>query len=94
MNRHERRARKATDVAFGGGKLEARYGSRTIKLEVLVNTDEDLQTVATRVSQAVGGPGRRMAVVQGDVLEPEDGVRTWAKWLPQLQEQLARRGQA
>lgn len=94
MNRHQRRAQKARDVTFGGGQLEARFGGRTIKLEVWINTDEDLQTVATRISQAAGGPGKRMAVVQGDLLTPADGVKAWDEMLPVLEQQVAGRGQA
>ncbi len=94
MNRHQRRAQKPRDVAFGGGKLEARFGSRTIKLEVWINTDEDLQTAANRVSQAAQGPGLRMTVVKGDLLEPDDGIKAWDEMLPILQQQVDRRGQA
>lgn len=80
------------EVKAGGGKLEARFGGRTIKLEVWVNTDEDPHVVADRVAQAAKGPDLRMAVVAGGVLDPEDGAKVWTKMLPLLERERGRIG--
>lgn len=45
-----------------GGKSEVRFGGRTVKVVVSINTDEDENVVAKRIHEAARGPNQRMAV--------------------------------
>lgn len=56
---------------------EIRYGGRTLKVTVLVNTDEDEQAVVERIDGAARGSKDCMSVVMLDVVDPEQAKPVW-----------------
>lgn len=80
MNRKERRAHEAQGIDIGDPTV--RYDGRTIEVKVVVNTDESVETVIARLIPAGKGPGKRMVVISGGVVEPEAAATFWNGVIP------------
>jgi len=76
----------------GVGELEVKYDGRCLKFEVIINTDEPDFALAERLQKAASGPGQRMALVMGGVLEPEDAKTVWDKVLPMMKNAARKHG--
>jgi hypothetical protein len=91
VNRKERRAHASRGVDIGDARLK--YGGRTIELKIVINTDETVDEVVSRVAPAAKGPGQRMVLVSGGLVEAESAEAFWSDVLPHVKQQAARGGQ-
>ncbi len=63
---------KKVKAKIGGGVRGALFGGRTIEVRVFVNTDEGIETVADRVTDAAKGPHRRQIIATAGEVPVED----------------------
>lgn len=89
MNRHHRRATKAQGLDIGIS--EVRYEGRTLEVKIIINTDESVEEVVSRVIPAAKGPNRRMVIVTGGIVKSEHAKKIWDAFLPHIKDQ-ARKG--
>lgn len=86
MNRQERRKR-GIDI----GQTGVQFNGRTLKVEVIINTDESLENVVSRIIPAAKGPHSRMVIVTGGVVPEDDAKGVWDVVIP-IAEDQARKG--
>jgi len=74
------------------GELEVKFNGRCLKFEVIINTDEPDFAVAERLQRAASGPGLRMALILGGILQPEDAAKVWDTALPMMKNAAKKHG--
>jgi hypothetical protein len=76
--------------------VEIKYGGKTVKLTVLINTDEPPMAVLERVRKAVkGAPNAPMCLILVDEIAPGEEVSsTWEKAMALVEAQHERMGRA
>lgn len=89
MNRYQRRAHAAKGIDVGDTTVK--FGGRTLEVKILINTDESLNDVVSRLLAPARGPAKRMVVVTGGEIDIEAGKKFWEDVLPHV-EQQARSG--
>jgi len=90
--RVKRRRALGDDPRLDGA--EARFDGRTLKLTVLVNTDQDVNEVAERVKEAARGPGMHMAVAIGEEVPSDLADELWSLLLGMMEQQVKWEGKA
>ena len=74
------------------GDPSLRYDGRTLKIDVLVNTDEPVEVVVARIQTAARGPKQCMALIGGGEVDTDTAKKTWAELLPRLTHQAKQGG--
>jgi hypothetical protein len=59
------------------GDTGIRYGGRTLKFDILINTDEDQRVVAQRLHEAAKGPKKAMTLIMATVVDPDEAKVVW-----------------
>lgn len=68
--------------------MEVRYGGRTLRLEIFINTDEAPEAVAERLAPAARGPRRDMAVTAISEVPVAEAMVFWSKMIAAAHEHV------
>ena len=74
--------------------MDVRYGGRTLRVEILINTDESESVVAQRVQAAAKGPKACMAVVSVGTCDPDEAAVVWERLIAASRAHVNREGKA
>lgn len=85
MNRHPK---AGIDV----GDASLRYDGRTLKIDILINTNEPIEQVIARIQPAARGPQQCMALLSGGEVDVDTAKETWSNILPMLKRQAKQGG--
>ncbi len=76
------------------GDASVRYNGRTLKIDVLINTDEPVEDVVARIQSAARGPKQCMALLGGGEVDADTAKKIWADLLPAVTHQAKQGGHA
>lgn len=58
--------------------MSTKYDGRVVRLDVIINTDEDVQEIVGRIAKAARGQQRNASMVGANIFTGDDGRKVWA----------------
>lgn len=58
--------------------MSCKYGGRVVRLDVFVNTNEDINDLISRVSKAARGQFRNAVLIGGSLHDGDEGAEIWS----------------